>query len=144
DFDCFPVLFTAKQTVEGKRLPIYHTNVMMAMAEHFVVICLESIDDKKERRNVVEHIKMDGREIIEISEAQMVQFAGNMLQVSSRDKKPLMVMSTAAYNSLTPEQIGAIERHSPILHSPLDTIETCGGGSARCMMAEVFLPRASD
>lgn len=142
DFDCFPVIFHANQTVEGERLPIYHTNVMMAMAETFAVICLDSIDDKKERKNVVEHIKMDGKEIIRITEEQMCHFAGNMLQVIGADDKRFMVMSTQAYNSLTQEQITAIEKHCLIIHSPLDTIETCGGGSARCMMAEVFLPKA--
>lgn len=140
DFDCFPVIFTANQTVNGERLPIYHTNVMMAMAETFVVICLDTIDDKKERKSVVEHIKKDGREIISITEAQMHAFAGNMLQVIGADDKRFMVMSSQAYNSLTPEQIRAIENHCAIIHSPLDTIEICGGGSARCMMAEVFLP----
>lgn len=140
DFDCFPVIFTANQTVDGQRMPIYHTNVMMAMAETFVVICLDAIDDKKERKDVVHHITKDGREIIEISEAQMHCFAGNMLQVIGADDKRFMVMSTQAYNSLKDEQIKAIKSHCDIIHSPLDTIETCGGGSARCMMAEVFLP----
>ncbi|TAI49641.1 citrulline utilization hydrolase CtlX [Flagellimonas allohymeniacidonis] len=143
DFDCFPVIFTANQTVDGERLPIYHTNVMMAMAETFVVICLDTIDDKKERKNVVEQIKKDGKEIISITEEQMYQFAGNMLQVIGANDQRYMVMSTAAYKSLRPDQIAAIEKHCPILHSPLDTIETCGGGSARCMMAEVFLPMSS-
>ncbi len=142
DFDCFPVIFTAKQTVDGQRLPIYHTNVMMAMAETFVVICLDSIDDKKERKNVVDHIKKDGREIIEITEEQMHHFAGNMLQVIGANDQRFMVMSTQAYKSLRDDQVKAIEKHCGIIHSPLDTIETCGGGSARCMMAEVFLPRA--
>ena len=141
DFDCFPVIFHANQTVDGKRLPIYHTNVMMAMAETFVVICLSTIDDKKERKSVVEHIKMDGREIIDITEKQMYHFAGNMLQVIGANDQRYMVMSTQAYNSLTDAQIKAIEKHCPIIHSKLDTIETCGGGSARCMMAEVFLPK---
>ena len=142
DFDCFPVLFTANQTVDGKRLPIYHTNVMMALGERFAVIAPDTVDDKKERKNLLEHLKMDGREIIEISEGQMYQFAGNMLQLLGAGGQPYMVMSSAAYHSLDPGQIKAIEKHCPILHSPLDTIETCGGGSARCMMAEVFLPRA--
>ncbi|MEM6895320.1 MAG: arginine deiminase-related protein [Bacteroidota bacterium] len=142
DFDCFPVIFTANQTVEGLRKPIYHTNVMMAMAETFVVICLDTIDNKKERKMVVEHIKKDGREVIAITEEQMYQFAGNMLQVLGADDKRFMVMSSAAFKSLRQDQIEAIEKHCPILHSPLDTIETCGGGSARCMMAEVFLPKA--
>ena len=142
DFDCFPVIFTANQTVNGKRLPIYHTNVMMAMAENFVVICLDSIDDKKERKNVVGHLKKDGKEIVEITEEQMHHFAGNMLQVIGANDQRLMVMSSQAYHSLSTAQIKNIEKHCEIVHSSLDTIETCGGGSARCMMAEVFLPKA--
>ncbi|TXN34824.1 amidinotransferase [Flagellimonas hymeniacidonis] len=141
DFDCFPVIFTANQTVDGERLPIYHTNVMMAMAETFAVICLDTIDDKKERKNVVEHLKKDGKEIIDITEEQMYHFAGNMLQVIGANDERFMVMSSAAYHSLDKSRREAIERHCNIIHSPLDTIETCGGGSARCMMAEVFLPK---
>lgn len=143
DFDCFPVIFHANQTVDGKRLPIYHTNVMMALAETFAVICLDSIDDKKERKNVVDHLKMDGREIIAITEQQMCHFAGNMLQVIGANEQRYMVMSSQAYKSLTDIQIKAIEKHGPIIHSSLDTIELCGGGSARCMMAEVFLPKTN-
>ena len=142
DFDCFPVIFTANQSVDGKRMPIYHTNVMMAMAETFAVICLDTIDDKKERKNVVAHLKKDNKEIIRITEEQMHHFAGNMLQVIGADEKRFMVMSSAAYNSLEQDQLKAITKHCEIIHSSLDTIETCGGGSARCMMAEVFLPRA--
>jgi len=141
DFHCFPVIFTANQTVEGVRKPIYHTNVMMAMAEMFAVICLDTIDDKKERKNVVEHLKKDGKEIISITEAQMHAFAGNMLQVIGANSQRFMVMSSQAYNSLRKDQIEGIQKHCEIIHSPLDTIETCGGGSARCMMAEVFLPK---
>ena len=141
DFDCFPVIFTANQSVEGKRLPIYHTNVMMALAENFAIICPDSIDNKKERKNVLDHLKNDGKEIISITEKQMHHFAGNMLQVLGAEGHKYMVMSTAAFNSLNPKQIAQIENHCPILHSSLDTIETCGGGSARCMMAEVFLPK---
>jgi hypothetical protein len=142
DFDCFPVIFNANQTVNGERLPIYHTNVMMAMAENFAVICLDSIDDKKEHKNVVQHLKKDGKEIIEITEEQMHHFAGNMLQVIGANDQRLMVMSSQAYHSLSPTQIKNIEKHCEIVHSSLDTIETFGGGSARCMMAEVFLPKA--
>lgn len=142
DFDCFPVIFTANQSVNGKRMPIYHTNVMMAMAETFAVICLDTIDDKKERRQVSEHLRNDGKEIIAISEQQMHHFAGNMLQVIGSGEQRFMVMSSAAYNSLKPEQLKAIQKHCAIIHSSLETIETCGGGSARCMMAEVFLPKA--
>ena len=142
DFDCFPVLFTANQTVDGKRMPIYHTNVMMAMAENFAVICLDTIDDKKERKNVSEHLKKDGKEIIEITEEQMHHFAGNMLQVYGANEERFMVMSSAAYYSLRQDQLDTITKHCNIIHSSLETIETCGGGSARCMMAEVFLPKA--
>lgn len=143
DFDYLPVIFTANQTVDNQRLPIYHTNVMMCLAETFSVICLDTIDDKKERKNVIHHLKENNKEIIKITEDQMHYFAGNMLQVLGADNKRYLVMSTQAYNSLSAEQLASIEKHCEILHSSLDTIETCGGGSARCMMAEVFLPRAT-
>jgi len=141
DFDCLPVIFTANQTVDDKRLPIYHTNVMMCLAENFSVICLDAIDDSKEKKNVVNHLKNSGKEIIAISQKQMHHFAGNMLQVLGANDKRYLVMSSQAYYSLTQSQISSIEKHCEILHSSLETIETCGGGSARCMMAEVFLPK---
>lgn len=140
DFEYTPVIFTAYQTVDGKRMPIYHTNVMMCLGENFCVICLDAIDDPVEKKNVLHHLRKDGKEVIAITEVQMHQFAGNMLQVQGKDKKYL-VMSTAAHKSLTQAQIATIEKYSEILSSDLTTIETCGGGSARCMMAEVFLPR---
>lgn len=142
DFEYTPIVFTAFQTVEGKRLPIYHTNVMMCLGEKFSVICLDSIDDKKERKNVIHHLKEDGKEIIEISEAQMHQFAGNMLQVIGKNEKRYLIMSKAAHDCLTASQISRLGKHGEILSSDITTIETCGGGSARCMMAEVFLPKA--
>ena len=141
DFDYFPVVFTANQTVDAKREAIYHTNVMMCLAETFAVICLDSIDDKKERKNVIKHLKEDGKDIIAITEEQVKNFAGNMLQVKGDLDKRYLIMSQAAYDSLTPTQIKSIEAHCEIMSSSLDTIEACGGGSARCMMAEVFLPR---
>jgi hypothetical protein len=142
DFEYSPVIFTANQTVEGKRLAIYHTNVMMCLAENFAVICLDTIDDKKERKNVVKHLKQDGKEIISITEAQMHQFAGNMLQLQGDDNQRYLVMSEAAHKSLNAGQVKSIEKYCSIISSSLDTIETCGGGSARCMMAEVFLTKA--
>lgn len=142
DFDCMPVIFTANQTVNGKRLPIYHTNVIMCLAETFSVICLDAIDDKKERKIVVRHLKESGKEIIAITEEQMHHFAGNMLQVIGANDKRYIVMSTQAYESLNKMQLATLETHCEILHSSLETIETCGGGSARCMMAEVFLPKS--
>ena len=140
DFEYTPVIFTANQTVEGKRLPIYHTNVMMCLAETFAVICSDSIDDKKARKAVLNHLKEDGKEVIAISEVQMHSFAGNMLQVLGSNETPYLVMSTTAYESLQPDQLSKIRKHCEIIHADLSTIETCGGGSARCMMAEVFLP----
>ena len=142
DFEYTPVLFTAYQTVVDKRLPIYHTNVMMCLAETFAVICLDCIDDKRERKLVLKHLKDSGKAVITITEDQVNNFAGNMLQVRGHDDEPYIIMSQAAYESLTQTQIAAIEAHCKIVSSSLDTIEACGGGSARCMMAEVFLPKA--
>ncbi|WP_242085933.1 citrulline utilization hydrolase CtlX [Aestuariivivens sediminis] len=141
DFEYMPVMFTAYQSVNETRVPIYHTNVMMCIGETFAVICLQSIDDQKERRTVVKQLKDDGKEIIDITEDQVSHFAGNMLQVKGEDGTRYLVMSQAAYNALTKEQIQRLQRHTHIMSSSLDTIEACGGGSARCMLAEVFLPK---
>ena len=141
EFEFTPIIFTANQTVNDQREAIYHTNVMMSIAKTFAIICLEAIDDKKERKNVLKQLKSDGKEIISITEKQVNQFAGNMLQVKGTNNEKFLVMSTQAYNSLTTNQILVIEKHCKIIHSSLQTIETCGGGSARCMMAEVFLKK---
>ncbi|MDF1518140.1 MAG: arginine deiminase-related protein, partial [Lutibacter sp.] len=141
DFEFMPVSFVANQTLDDKRLPIYHTNVMMCLGEKFSVICLDSIDDKKERKEVIKHLKEDNKEIIAISEDQVNSFAGNMLQVLGSDNARYIVMSNSAFGSLKKQQINHLEKHGNILYSSLDTIEACGGGSARCMMAEVFLPK---
>ncbi|AVM54823.1 citrulline utilization hydrolase CtlX [Capnocytophaga sp. oral taxon 864] len=140
DFEYTPVIFKAYQKVDGKQVPIYHTNVMMALGENFAVVCLDTITDKSERKNLLHHLKEDKKEIISITPEQMCQYAGNMLQVQGKDNTYL-VMSDVAYNALTPQQIQTIEKYTQILHSNLETIETCGGGSARCMLAEVFNPR---
>jgi hypothetical protein len=142
DFEYTPVLFRSYQTVGNQRKEIYHTNVMMCLAENFAVVCLDSIDDKKELKQLVKHLKEDKKEIISITEEQVNNFAGNMLQVLGESDERYIVMSTSADDSLTKSQRNAIERHCKILSSSLDTIEACGGGSARCMMAEVFLPKA--
>lgn len=141
DFEYNPVIFEAYQTVNGERKLIYHTNVMMCLADHFAVICADTIDDKAERKIVINHLKESGKEVIYITEEQVNNFAGNMLQLKGANDQNYLIMSTQAYNSLTKVQIAAIEKHCPILHSSLDTIEACGGGSARCMLAEVFLPK---
>lgn len=140
DFDMAPVLFEAYQTVDGVRKAIYHTNVMMCLGEHFAVICADAIDDKQERKQVLENLKADGKEVILITEEQVNRFAGNMLEVRGGDNRAFIVMSQAAYESLRVDQITALEKYGTLLYSSLDTIEACGGGSARCMMAEVFLP----
>ena len=141
DFEYTPVVFTSYQTVNYKREEIYHTNVMMCLAETFAVICLDSIDNKKERKNVLKHLKEDGKKIIEISEDQVNNFAGNMLQVRGANDELFLVMSKAAHDSLNQSQLAKIGNHCKIISSSLDTIEACGGGSARCMMAEIFLPK---
>jgi len=140
DFEYTPVIFKAYQKVDGKQVPIYHTNVMMALGEDFAIVCLDTITNKSERKNLLHHLKEDKKEIISITPEQMCQYAGNMLQVQGKDSTYL-VMSDTAYNALTPQQIQTIEKYTQILHSNLETIETCGGGSARCMLAEVFNPR---
>lgn len=143
DFDFFPVIFSAYQNVGEERLKIYHTNVMMCVGDTFAVVCLKAIDDKKERKNVLNHLKKDGKTIIEISENQVNQFAGNMLQLQGKNHSSYIAMSQAALESLGTNQIAALRNHGRIISSSLDTIEACGGGSARCMMAEIFLPKAA-
>lgn len=141
DFEMDPVLFYAFQDVGQQRLPIYHTNVLMCLGERFCVICLEAIDAPSERKNLLRHLRESKKEVIVISEAQMHQFAGNMLQVIGANDQRYIVMSASAKNALTEDQIAALSGHGFILDCDLTTIETCGGGSARCMMAEVFLPK---
>lgn len=128
-------------SVDDKGQDIYHTNVMMAMGETFVVICLDSVRDTAERAVLLDLFKKTGKEVVEITLAQMNAFAGNMLQVRNAQGETILVMSEQAFRALTPAQVQKLESHTRLLHAPLDTIETYGGGSARCMMAEIFLPR---
>ncbi|AOW08171.1 citrulline utilization hydrolase CtlX [Flavobacterium gilvum] len=141
DFEFTPVIFEAFHTVNKERKLIYHTNVMMCIGETFAVVCADCIDDKKERKMVLESLKGDEKEVVLITEDQLNNFAGNMLEVKGTDDRRYLVMSDSAYKSLTKKQIAQLEEHVTILSSNLDTIEACGGGSARCMMAEIFLPR---
>jgi len=143
DYEYTPFTFNAFQTVNEKRLKIYHTNVMMCVADRYAVVCLECIDDESERKQLKKHLKESGKTLIPISEAQMHQFAGNMLQVGDQDQNPVLIMSDSAYKSLTAGQIKTLESFNPIVHPELGVIETCGGGGARCMIAEIFLPKAS-
>lgn len=140
DFELTPVIFEAFQTVNGERKLIYHTNVMMCLGETYAVICADCIDDKKERKMVLDSLRGDEKEVVLITEDQVNNFAGNMLEVKGADDRRYLVMSTSAHQSLTKKQIAQLEEHVTIVSSSLDTIEACGGGSARCMMAEIFLP----
>ncbi|CAF3324316.1 unnamed protein product [Rotaria socialis] len=142
DFEFSPVIFEAFQTVNNERKLIYHTNVMMCIGDSFAVICADCIDDKKERKMVLDSLKADGKEIILITEDQMNNFAGNMLEVLGDNERRYLIMSQSAHQSLTKKQVAQLEEHITILSANLDTIEACGGGSARCMMAEIFLPKA--
>ncbi|WP_407482122.1 citrulline utilization hydrolase CtlX [Elizabethkingia meningoseptica] len=141
EFGYKPVVFHSFQSVNGERLPIYHTNVMMCVGSDYAVICLDTIDDIAERELIEKVLTESHKEVIEITEEQMQNFAGNMLEVRNTQGKKFLVMSKCAYKSLTSRQIQTIEVHAEILYSDLHAIEKNGGGSARCMMAEVFLPK---
>ena len=130
-----PVVFNA---TDESNTAIYHTNVMMCVADRYVVVCLESIKKTEQRKSLKSAISMTGKDIIAISFNQMNHFAGNMLQMKNTKGQQLLVMSSQAYHSLTKAQVKKLEQFNPIIHAPLTTIETNGGGSARCMMAEVF------
>jgi hypothetical protein len=132
-----PIVFEA---LDAEGYPIYHTNVMMCVADKFAVICLESIQNEVEKENMVQSLLSSGKVIIPISIDQMNHFAGNMLQVENDLGTKYLVMSTQAFRSLSEDQIHQINRFNKIIHSDIGTIEKNGGGSARCMMAEVFLP----
>lgn len=126
------------ESYDSNGLPIYHTNVMMALGTNFCVICLDTIRDAVQRREVTDQLTATGKDIVTITIPQMEAFAGNMLQVKGKGDETYLAMSEQAYQSLTPEQIEHLELHTKLLYSPLDTIEAYGGGSARCMMAEIF------
>lgn len=121
--------------------PVYHTNVILTVADDYAVLCLECITDLDERNKVVQSLQAHGKEIIDISFDQVKHFAGNMLQVGDSANNKYLVMSEQAYQSLSKDQIDQIESYNPIIHIPVPTIEKYGGGSVRCMMAEVFLPK---
>ncbi len=135
------VLFNAMDN-EGK--PIYHTNVMMALGRDFVIICKECIDKEENWEELKNAFENTRKEIIEITLDQVEKFAGNMLQVKTDDGVPVLVMSKSAFDSLDKNQITILENHTKILTIPIPTIEHFGGGSVRCMMAEIFLPQKKD
>lgn len=132
-----PVTFSA---VDGGGMPVYHTNVMMCVADTYVVICPDAIPNAQERAMVLDRIRDSGKTVVPITLPQMGHFAGNMLQVKGTSGEKLLVMSSQAFASLTGDQIAVLGSYNRILHADLSTIETNGGGSAWCMMAEVRLP----
>ena len=132
-----PIAF---QAIDESRFPIYHTNVMMCIGDRFAVVCFDSIPDLEEKEKVKQSLLITGKELVDISFDQMNHFAGNMLQVQNKEAESLLVMSEQAYLSLKPEQIATLTQYAKIVYAPLYTIEKNGGGSARCMLAEVHLP----
>jgi hypothetical protein len=137
---CKVVSFHSNQTVGEERLPIYHTNVMMFVGDKVAAVCFDSIDDIQERKVLKDSLIASGKELVYLTEDQINHFAGNMLQVKTKEGKKLIVMSRNAYDILSKEQKDILMKHGKLVYSDLTTIETLGGGSARCMMAEVFLP----
>ena len=134
DMSYLPIIFNSTHLSK----PIYHTNVMMSICNKFAIICLDSITDKNERNNVIENLNNSGLEIIDISINQMTSFLGNCIQLINSDQSPILIMSSRAFNSITKSQIKRIELYTEIIHSDIKTIEDNGGGSARCMIAEIF------
>ena len=117
--------------------PIYHTNVVLSICNKFSIVCLESIIDKKERQSVIDSLISTGLEIIDISISQMSSFGANCIQLNGKSG-PILVMSSRAFNSFEDNQLDIIQKNTQIIHSSLENIENNSGGSARCMIAEVF------
>lgn len=142
--DKFNVLMNTRSVVfhaldrNGKE--IYHTNVMMALGHDFVVICMESVKTEESKTQLRKIFDQTGKEIIEITLDQMEAFAGNMLEVLGKGGKRLLCLSQTAYNSLTQLQKEKLSQKTTLLPLAIDHIEKFGGGSVRCMMAEIFLP----
>jgi hypothetical protein len=134
-----PVVFRA---CDENGVEIYHTNVMMCVGEQFAVVCLESITNGDERAGVIDQLRSSGHEIVDITFAQMNAFAGNMLELRSNDGQNLLVLSQTAFESLTATQKNELTKYCEFVPVDIPTIETVGGGSARCMIAEIFLPPA--
>ena len=141
DFGYFPVIFNTEYTINGKSFPVYHTNVMLSVTTHLAIICLDVIPSKSDKKEILKHFKRTNKTVISISADQMNNFCGNVLELQDNNGNLLLAMSASAYKHFTVEQKQNIEKTSKIVYSDLSTIETYGGGSARCMMAEIFLPK---
>ncbi|MFK8055569.1 MAG: citrulline utilization hydrolase CtlX [Saprospiraceae bacterium] len=125
--------------VDEGNMPVYHTNVIMAMGTHHAVICLQSIVEV-ERDMVRRALTDSGRQIIDLSFHQILHFAGNMLEVVDGKGNPVWAMSSQAHDALSEVQRTVLSERGPIIHAPINVIEQLGGGSARCMIAEIYLP----
>ena len=132
-----PVVFHATSLLDGKAYPLYHTNVVMSVGSAVATVCLDAIRDTKEKEAVMQSLENTGKEVLPITEEQMSKFAGNILEVCNQEGQSIVVMSSHAHSSLDPDQLQKLQQHSSILHVPLPTIEPIGGGSARCMIAEL-------
>ncbi len=141
DFGYFPVIFETSLEINGKAQPIYHTNVMLSISSHFVVICLDVIPSKAHRKALLNHFKRTNKNVISITIDQMQHFCGNILELKNTSDNLLLMMSTTAFQNFTEDQKRQISQTHKIIHSELSTIEKYGGGSARCMIAEIFLPK---
>ena len=137
-FNFKPVVFHAFQTVGTARLLIYHTNVMMVVAPAFALVCLDAVDDPMVRALLQDSLTFSGKIVIPLTEKQLTQFAGNMLALTAIDGTALLVMSTRAYDALTTKQLLQLQQYVKLVHSPIPTIEDLGGGSVRCMLAEIY------
>ena len=135
------VAFRSYHNAKQKEVLIYHTNVMLCVAQDYCVVCLECITDLTERKTLIESLKKTNKAIVELSLDQIDHFAGNMLEAKNKANESFLIMSSRAYKAMNEAQITQIQQHSQIIHAPLTTIENYGGGSARCMLAEIFLPR---
>ena len=138
DFGFKAVPFHGFQTYRRQRVAIYHTNVMMAIGEKLAVVCLEAIDDPAERQMVVDELTESGEEILDVSEQEIDNFAGNEIELLGDDDRHYTVMTNSTFTVLTDVQKAEIEKSSEILVGDVQTIEAYGGGSVRCMISEIF------
>lgn len=138
ELDYLPIFFYSFD--EGGN-EIYHTNVMMCLGTHFAVVCLSSIQNEKDKKDLIYEIEKSNKEIIDIDFNQVKCFAGNMLELKNKKGNSIIVLSQSAYSSLNQNQISRLQKHGKLLPLLVNTIEKVGGGSVRCMIAEIFLPK---
>lgn len=138
DFGFKAVPFHGFQTYREQRVPIYHTNVMMAMGEKFAVVCLAAIDDPDERKMVTDELTESGKQILDVSEDEIDNFAGNEIELEGTGGQRYIVMTHSTFNVLTDDQKAELQKSAEILVGDVHTIEAYGGGSVRCMISEVF------